>query len=72
MKFENDKMKLFASFLIDKFNVGISDSAHLTIAEFTSDYFITCDDKLLNKSKKMNLQVICMNPLEFIIKENLK
>lgn len=51
---------------------GLGDSAHLAYAESTSDIFITCDDKLLKKSKKENILIPTINPIEFVIKEELQ
>ncbi|MFK5986550.1 MAG: hypothetical protein QM479_14165, partial [Pseudomonadota bacterium] len=51
---------------------GLGDSAHLAYAESTSDIFITCDDKLLKKSKKENILIPTINPIEFVIKEDLQ
>lgn len=51
---------------------GVADSAHVAYAESTSDYFITCDDKLLKRCKRHNVSVPAFNPVEFAIKENLK
>ncbi len=35
-------------------NFGIADAAHVAFAETSADYFITCDDKLLKKIRKLN------------------
>lgn len=37
--------------------LGIADAAHLAFAEATADVFITCDDKLLKKSKRNNIKI---------------
>jgi predicted nucleic acid-binding protein len=54
-----------------KIGFGVADAAHLAFAENTADAFITCDDKLLKKSRKENIQLSIYNPIEFIIKEDL-
>lgn len=54
------------------FNFGIADAVHLAFAERSSDYFITCDDKLIKRSKKIKLDVVVTDPVEFWIKEELK
>jgi len=51
---------------------GIADSAHIAFAEQSANIFITCDDKLLNKSKKHKLKIITMNPIEFCNVEYLR
>lgn len=32
--------------------LGIADAAHIAIAEVNADYFISCDDRLIKRSKK--------------------
>ncbi len=52
---------------------GIADAAHVAYAESLADIFITCDDKLLKKCRKEStLKVIAMNPLEFVLTEELQ
>jgi predicted nucleic acid-binding protein len=51
---------------------GLGDAAHLAYAESTSDIFISCDDKLLKKNKKENILIPTINPIEFVIKEELQ
>jgi predicted nucleic acid-binding protein len=52
---------------------GIADAAHVAYAENLADVFITCDDKLLKKCKKEpSLTVAAMNPLEFVLSEELQ
>ena len=51
---------------------GIADSAHLAFAEATADFFITCDDKLINKCKKISIKLAITNPVQFAAKEDLK
>lgn len=51
---------------------GPGDAAHLAFAEVTADEFITCDDVLLNKTKRHDILIPVYNPLDFISKENLK
>ena len=52
--------------------LGVVDAVHVAFAEGTSDFFISCDDKLLKKCKRIKVQVITMNPIEFCTKEDLK
>jgi len=51
---------------------GLADSAHLAYAEIIADVFVTCDDKLIKKSKKEDIRVPVYNPVEFVIQEDLK
>jgi len=51
---------------------GIADAAHVAYAEQLADIFITCDDKLLKKCKNSSLSIITMNPMEFLLLENLQ
>lgn len=54
------------------FNLGIADAAHLAFAEQSADYFLTCDDNLLKRSKRINMDLLVVNPIEFCLKEELK
>ncbi len=51
---------------------GVADAAHLAFAEATADVFITCDDRLLKKSKRNNTKIQSVSPLEFCAMEDLK
>ena len=51
---------------------GVADAAHIAFAEQSSDYFISCDDKLLQKSKRIKINVSTANPVNFCIKEDIK
>lgn len=51
---------------------GVADAAHIAFAEQSSDYFISCDDKLLQKSKRIKINVLTANPVNFCIKEDIK
>lgn len=57
-------------------NSGIEpiDALHLAIAEENADYFLTCDDGILKKSKKQSsvIKIEVCNPLEFVLKEVFK
>ena len=65
------KLRKRAEYL-NKLGFGVADAAHLAYAEKTADAFITCDDKLLKKSKKENIHINTYNPVEFVIEEDLK
>ena len=51
---------------------GIADAAHVAFAETTSDFFITCDDKLLRKCNKSNVKIPVVSPVDFCSKEDLR
>jgi predicted nucleic acid-binding protein len=53
-------------------NFGIADAAHVAYAERMADVFITCDDKLLKKCKNNSLAILAMNPIEFLVYEDLQ
>jgi len=68
---DNNKARQRADELYTTFNFGVADAAHVAYAEQIADIFITCDDKLLKKCKKV-ASIMAMNPIEFIISENLQ
>lgn len=51
---------------------GVADAAHLSFAEAVSADFVTCDDRLLKKCLKSNLNIWCGDPLQYCVKEGLK
>jgi predicted nucleic acid-binding protein len=57
-------------------NTGLDpiDALHLAFAETSADYFLTCDDGILKKTKKPAdlFKIEICNPLEFILKEVFK
>lgn len=71
VSFQMDKIRKRAEELY-ALNFGVADSIHLAFAEVSSDYFITCDDKLLRKYSKLNFSLSVLNPVGFCQKENLK
>ncbi len=52
--------------------LGIADAAHVAFAEVNADYFISCDDRLIKRSKREKVDVIMMTPTEFCVQENLE
>lgn len=51
-----------------KCNIKDMDSLHLAFAESKYiDYFITTDRLLINASKRANLKIKVINPIEFIM-----
>ena len=51
---------------------GITDAAHVAFAEECSDFFISCDDRLIRKCRRLNLGIAAVNPVEFCVRENLR
>lgn len=53
---------------LKQFNIKDMDALHLAFAESTDiDYFITTDRLLINASKRANLKIKVINPIEFIM-----
>jgi predicted nucleic acid-binding protein len=51
----------------EKINIKSRDALHLACAELADcDYFLTCDDKLIKKSRQLNLKTKVMGPIEFV------
>ena len=51
----------------EKIGVKNKDAVHLSCAEvFGCDFFITSDDKVINKAKTLSLKVDVCNPVDFI------
>ena len=70
-KIDIDKVRCRADAL-SCLGFGVADAAHLAYAENSAATFITCDDKLLRKSKKENMHISTYNPIDFVIKKDLK
>jgi predicted nucleic acid-binding protein len=52
--------------------LGVADAAHVAFAEVNADFFISCDDRLIKRSKREKVDVIMVTPVEFCVQENLK
>lgn len=52
--------------------VGVADAAHLAFAEQSSAEFITVDDQLLRRCRRIKLSIWCGSPLAYCDKENLQ
>lgn len=53
---------------LEKYNIHYMDAYHIAYAESKeADYFITVDKQLINASKKVNLKIKVINPIEFIM-----
>jgi len=57
---------------LHELGMGVADAAHLAYAETVADVFISCDDKLLKKCRKIVLHVQVVNPIEFCTQEALR
>ena len=56
------------SIQLRKYNIKDMDALHLAFAESKEiDYFITTDKLLINASKRANLKIKVINPIEFIM-----
>lgn len=51
---------------------GIADAVHVSFAEQSRAYFISCDDILIKKCLNHNIKVWCGNPVSFCEREGLK
>ena len=48
------------------------DAIHLACAHFIkADYFLSCDDKLVSQAKKLGLNMVISNPVDYIRMEDL-
>ena len=54
------------------FGFGVADAAHVAFSEKAGAAFITCDDKLVQKCLKCDINVWTGSPIAFCEKENLK
>jgi len=55
-----------------RLGLGIADAAHLAFAEEANAVFVSCDDKLLKKCRRLSLGVWTGSPIAFCEKENLR
>ncbi|MDP2364895.1 MAG: PIN domain-containing protein [Ignavibacteria bacterium] len=62
----NAKIQKRAEVLVS-FGIMSLDALHLASAEYSeADYFCTCDDKLVNKARKIDLTIKVVTPIELI------
>ncbi len=53
---------------LKKFNIHYMDAYHISYAESKNlDYFITVDKQLISASKRANLELKVVNPIQFIM-----
>lgn len=55
--------------LFNNSGMGVADAAHVAFAEQIADCFITCDDKLLKRCRRIDLKIPAMSPVEFLTLE---
>jgi predicted nucleic acid-binding protein len=62
----NSKIQKRAEVLVS-FGIISLDALHLASAEYSkADYFCTCNDKLFNKARKIDLNIKVVTPIELI------
>ena len=52
--------------------LGSADAAHLALAEQARSDFVTCDDRLLRKCRRIRPAIWCGSPIAFCEKEDLR
>lgn len=51
---------------------GTADAVHTAFAEALNASFITCDDKLIRKCRKLTIDTWCGTPVEFCEEEKIR
>jgi len=71
---EYDEKILARSLSFEENGVMSMDALHIACAESANvDFFITCDDKLVNQLKKQeNLKIVCYDAIGFVYREIFK
>lgn len=71
---EYDEMILSRALSIEKLGIMSMDALHIACAEASNaECFVTCDDNLVNKLKKIkNVYIVCYDALDFVYKEIFK
>ena len=55
-----------------KAGLSAKDAIHLACASYVkADFFLSCDDSLINQVKKLKLGIIAMNPVDYIRREGI-
>ncbi len=55
-----------------KSGFSAKDAIHVACAFYAkADHFLTCDDKLVSQSRKLNIETEIINPVEYGIRSNL-
>lgn len=63
---------LFRARELESMGFGEGDALHLAAAERSrSDYFVTCDDRLLRRARRIGMPIMVVSPLGLFEKEAL-
>jgi predicted nucleic acid-binding protein len=55
-----------------KAGLSAKDAIHLACASYVkANFFLSCDDSLINQVKKLKLGIIVMNPVDYIRREGI-
>ncbi len=66
---EEEIYKLAKSFQ-KKGGLSAKDAVHLACASYIgADAFLTCDDRLIRQAKRLKLEMVVMNPVDYIRRE---
>lgn len=67
-----DSIYILAQELTQKGKFSAKDILHVACAIYSqADYFITCDDNLLRQSRKLNLSIQLLNPVNYVQRGDL-
>ncbi len=62
-----EQIRTLAHSLQKRSKISAKDAIHVACACFIkADYFLTCDDKLVRQAKRLKIQPLPMNPVEYI------
>ncbi|MBS1259673.1 MAG: hypothetical protein MAG551_02748 [Candidatus Scalindua arabica] len=62
-----DKIFIWSKEFQQKANLSSKDAIHIACADYVGcRNFITCDEVLLKRSKRLNLDIEIMNPVDYI------
>ena len=65
-----DEVFRIAKSLQERAGISAKDAVHLACAiHLKADFFLTCDNPLIRHARPLNLEVIVMNPVDYISKE---
>ncbi|HEY9701395.1 MAG TPA: hypothetical protein V6C58_03060 [Allocoleopsis sp.] len=59
-----------ANFYQKTANLSSKDAVHLACSVYLkADFFLTCDEQLIRRSTRLNLEIIIINPVDYIRRE---
>jgi predicted nucleic acid-binding protein len=65
--FPNQEVYRLAKSFQEKARLSSKDAVHLACADLTGcGYFLTCDDKLIQRAKRLSLAMKVMNPVDYV------